>query len=311
LDRDFTVLVTGATGNQGCATARHLLAQGFAVRAMTHQPHSGKAAYLSALGAEVVYGTLDDPSLMYSALHQVRAVFAVVDSRHPIFSKEEERAKRLAYLAKEQDVEQFVYSSVASAREPRGVPHFEIKSRIEQTIRDLRFNSHTFLRGAFLMESLLDTTIFPEIVSGKLVSPISPNVRLQLISADDVAKFALFSFCNPDLVNGVEIDLAGDEHTFVEMAQVLSNALECEIEYAQVDMDEYLRLRSIPLNLHHNFERVREFWELVGWDIDIGGLMLASRTVGIDIKTLNEWASSVALEFGAVVAANSKSIALS
>jgi len=311
LDRDFTVLVTGATGNQGCATARRLLAQGFAVRAMTHQPHSAKAALLSALGAEVVYGTLDDPSLMYSALHQVRAVFAVVDSRHAIFSKEEERAKRLAYLAKEQDVEQFVYSSVASAREPRGVPHFEVKSRIEKTIMDLKFNSHTFLRGAFLMESLLDTSIFPEIVSGKLVSPISPNVRLQLISADDVAKFALFSFCNPDLMNGVEIDLAGDEHTFVEMAQVLSNALECEIEYAQVDMDEYLRLRSIPSNLHHSFERVREFWELVGWDIDIGGLMLASRTVGIDIKTLNEWASSVAPEFGAIVAPKSKSVALS
>jgi uncharacterized protein YbjT (DUF2867 family) len=306
LTKERTILVTGATGNQGCATARQLLARGFKVRALTQQPDNLKASLLAAAGAEVVYGNLDDPALLYSALEGVRAVFAVIDSRRPVIGKEEEKSKRLAYLAKEQGVEQYVYSSVASARQPRGVPHFEVKGRVEETIRELGFASYTFLRGTFLMESLLDTSIFPEIVSGKIIAPISPHVRLQLISADDVGKFACFSFTNPDLMNTVELDLAGDEHTFVEMAAVLSTALARKIEYKPVDMDEYLRMRSIPSNLRHNFQTVSDFWEMIGWDIDIAGLMLASRNFGIDIKTLNEWAKTVAPAYGLIASANSE-----
>jgi uncharacterized protein YbjT (DUF2867 family) len=302
LEKERTVLVTGATGNQGNATARRLLAGGFRVRAMTHQIHSPMAALLAAAGAEIVYGTLDDPSLIYQALDGVSAVFAVVDARNAHVLREEERGKRLAYLAKEQSIEQYIYSSVACAQEGSGVPQFEVKGRIEQTIRDLKFESYTFLRGTFLMESLFDTTIFPEIVTGKIVSPINPDVRLQLVSADDVAKFAFYSMQNPDLMNGVELDLAGDEHTFVEMAQVLSNALKCDIEYSPVNYDEYFRLRGIPNNLRHNLKRVGEFWEMAGWDIDIGGLMLDSRKVGIDMTTLNEWANNIAPVFGTLIA---------
>jgi uncharacterized protein YbjT (DUF2867 family) len=300
LEKNYTVLVTGATEAQGNATARQLLARGFSVRAMTHKPHNPMAALLAAAGAEIVHGTLDDPALVYKALDGIKAVFAVVESRHAHILREEERGKRLAYLAKEQGVEQYVYSSVASGK-GSGVPQFEVKGRIEQTIRELEFNSYTFLRGTFLMETLLDTTIFPEIVSGKIILPIHPDVRLQLISADDVAKYALYSFANPDLMNGVELDLAGDEHTFVEMAQVLSNALKCEIEYAPMDMDDYITLRDVPNNLRHNLKRVGEFWEMAGWDIDIGGLMLDSRKVGIDLKTLNEWANDIAPMFGSLM----------
>jgi uncharacterized protein YbjT (DUF2867 family) len=293
------ILVTGATGNQGSATARQLLADGFRVRAMTHQPHSPRSALLAAAGAEVIFGNFDDPALLYNALDGVKAVFAVQDNRMVTTVREEGRGKRLAYLAKEQGVSQYIYSSVASAHAASGVPHFEVKGRIEQTIRDLKFDSYTFLRGAFFMESLLDTSLFPEVVSGKLISPIKPDIRVQLISAEDVAKFALYAFNHPDLMDGMELDLAGDEHTFVEIAEVLSEALKRKIEYAPMDIDEYVEMRGMSNNLKLNLERLNDYWQLVGWDIDIGGLMLASRNFGIDIKTLNEWANGIATKFGA------------
>ena len=54
------VLVTGATGQQGGAVARELIAHGYAVRAMTRNPKGDKAQALAKLGATVVQGVLED-----------------------------------------------------------------------------------------------------------------------------------------------------------------------------------------------------------------------------------------------------------
>ncbi len=58
------VLVTGATGQQGGAVARHLLQSGIAVRAMTRSPGSPSARTLAKLGAEIVYGDMDDAATL-------------------------------------------------------------------------------------------------------------------------------------------------------------------------------------------------------------------------------------------------------
>src|SRR5260221_69522 len=50
--RGKTILVTGATGNQGGATARHLLAGGWHVRALVRDEGTPAAAGLAAAGAE-------------------------------------------------------------------------------------------------------------------------------------------------------------------------------------------------------------------------------------------------------------------
>ena len=46
------ILVSGATGNQGGATARALLGRGFRVRALTRDPRNPAARVLVGLGAE-------------------------------------------------------------------------------------------------------------------------------------------------------------------------------------------------------------------------------------------------------------------
>lgn len=54
------VLVTGATGRQGGATARALLANGVPVRALVRDPSTARARAVEALGAELVTGDLND-----------------------------------------------------------------------------------------------------------------------------------------------------------------------------------------------------------------------------------------------------------
>ena len=48
--RRNVILVAGATGRQGGATARHLLADGWGVRAMTRDPDKPAAASLREYG---------------------------------------------------------------------------------------------------------------------------------------------------------------------------------------------------------------------------------------------------------------------
>src|SRR5690349_15597550 len=71
----MTVLVTGATGKQGGATARALLAAGIGVRALVRDP--AKARPLADLGAELVRGDLNDPASLRAAAEGVRGVFSV------------------------------------------------------------------------------------------------------------------------------------------------------------------------------------------------------------------------------------------
>ena len=62
------VLITGATGKQGGAVARHLAGKGFKIRAMTRKVDSNAAQTLAAAGAEVVKGDLNDAASLEAAL---------------------------------------------------------------------------------------------------------------------------------------------------------------------------------------------------------------------------------------------------
>ena len=73
-----SIFVTCATGNQGGAVARNLLAQGFRVKALTRNPDSQKAKNLKQLNAEVIKGDLNDPSNFAEHLKTANGVFSVL-----------------------------------------------------------------------------------------------------------------------------------------------------------------------------------------------------------------------------------------
>jgi uncharacterized protein YbjT (DUF2867 family) len=71
------VLVSGATGNQGGAVTKHLLAKGIKVRALSRNINSPAAEKLRQAGAELAQGDLNIPTSLIEALQDVDAVFAV------------------------------------------------------------------------------------------------------------------------------------------------------------------------------------------------------------------------------------------
>lgn len=75
-----SVLVAGATGQQGGAVARALLSRGHRVKALTRKPDSEAGRRLAAAGAEVVAGDLGDAASVVKAASGVDTMFLMGNS---------------------------------------------------------------------------------------------------------------------------------------------------------------------------------------------------------------------------------------
>src|SRR5829696_5158892 len=71
------IAVTGATGQQGGAVARKLLADGWQVRALTRDINKPAAQEIKSLGAELVAGDMDNRAEFDAALKGAYGVFSV------------------------------------------------------------------------------------------------------------------------------------------------------------------------------------------------------------------------------------------
>ena len=272
-----TILVTGATGRHGGAVAHHLLGKGFVLRAMTRNPDGDAARRLRGLDIDVVRGDFDDPASLRSALEGVWGVFAVQNTWEAGVRREEEQGKRVAEIAREVGVEHYVYSSVGSADRATGIPHFDNKWRIEQTVRELDFASHVILRPVFLMENLVS----PAFLHGHaLVSTLQPTTQLQMIGVDDIGKFGALAFVENERMNRLEIDLAADAVSLPRAAEVLGNAMDKKIEYRRIPLAE-VRQHS------EETAKMLEWFDEVGYDVDVKAL---ERSHGIDMTSLETWA---------------------
>jgi len=280
MNKQEMILVTGATGQQGGAVASRLLSKGYKVRAMTRKPESEKAKALAAQGAEIVRGDLDDPQSIERALEGVWGAFAVQNTWESGVAREEEQGKRFAELARKVGVQHFVYSSVGSAHRKTGIPHFDNKWRIEGTVRALRFPSHTILRPVFFMENWISPWFKPGIDQGKLMIGIRPTTVLQMIAVDDIGKFGLRAFERHQEMNGVALELAGDQHTMPETAEILGKAAGRKIEFVPVLIAEVRKFSE-------DYAIMLEWFDRVGYEVDIPGL---AHKFGIRLTTLAEWA---------------------
>src|SRR6266700_8300223 len=280
---DRTILITGVTGNQGGAVAQALQGTGLHLCGLTRKPESERAAALARHGVDIVKGDLDDEATLRRALAGAWGVFGVQNAGEAGVESEEAQGKRLATLAREAGVEHFVYTSVGSANKRTGIPHFDNKWRIEETVRGLAFPSHVIIRPAFFMENFLSPWFKPGIDQGKLMMGIKPTTVLQMIAVADIGKYGLLAFEKPAELNRREIDIAGDAHTMPETANILGKAAGRTIVFQQLPVAE-IRKSS------EDFAIMLEWFDRVGYDVDIAG---NAKKYGIKPTMLGEWAASV------------------
>lgn len=274
------VVISGATGQQGGSTARALAGKGFTLRALTRKPDSDAAKALRAQGAEIVQAELDDEVSVRQALQGAWGAYAVQNTWTAGVEGEEAQGHRFAKAAKDAGIQHYVYASVASADRKTGIPHFDNKSRVEDTVRGLGFPSYAIIRPVFFMENLPS----PWFLNGdKLVSALDPKTALQMIAVKDIGQYGALAFTEAATFKNLELDIAGDEVTLPEAAAALSRALGRNLEYLQIPISE-VRKNSEDMAL------MLEWFERVGYDADIAG---NAKQYGVKPTTLAEWASSL------------------
>ena len=274
------IAVAGATGQQGGAVIRALAGKGFTLRALTRDPEGAAAkAVAKETGAELVKVDFDDEASIRAALNGAWGAFAVQNTWTAGVEGEEAQGHRFAKAARAAGVQHYVYASVASADRQTGIPHFDNKSRVENTVRGLGFPSYTILRPVFFMSNLPS----PWFLNGdKLVSAMKPDTVLQMIAVPDIGRYGALAFTDARFKN-LEIDIAGDEATMKDTAATLSKALGRQIEYLQIPISE-VRKNS------EDFALMLEWFERVGYDVDIAA---NAREYGVKPTTLAQWASTL------------------
>ena len=278
-----TVLVSGATGQQGGAVARELLKKGYTVKAMTRNPESEKAKELVKLGAQVVKGDLNDEGSLKTALTGVWGAFAVQNTWEAGVEGEEEQGKRFARIAKEAGVQHFVYTSVGSAHEKTGIPHFDNKFRVEETVKSLGFPSFVILRPAFFFENWTSGWFKPAIDQGNVAVPLKPETKLQMIAVEDIGKYGAWAFDNAAALNGREIDIAGDSLTMPETAKVLSEVKGKQVGFFRVPIEEVRKSSE-------DFALMMEWFDKKGYSANIPE---RSKEAGIRPTSFSEWAKKM------------------
>ena len=194
---DGLIVVTGATGQQGGAVARHLLADGWRVRALTRDPGKPAAQALTEAGAELFAADNDDRASLDAAFQGAYGVYSVQNFWLPNVGAEGEvrQGKAVADAAKAAGVKHLVYSSVGAAHRGMGQAHFATKYEIEEYIRSLDL-PHTILRPVFFMENF--NWQRPQITNGTYPGMgLRPEKGIQMVAVDDIGAFAALAFGEP------------------------------------------------------------------------------------------------------------------
>lgn len=259
------IAVTGATGQQGGAVARKLLAEGGQVRALTRDINKPAAQELKALGAELVAGDLDHRADLDAAFNGVDGVFSVQNFWLPNvgFEGEIKQGKAVADAAKAAGVQHLVYSSVGSAHRGMGQKHFESKWIIEQYIHTLDV-PFTILRPVFFMDNHNWSRAY--ILSGTYTGMgLRPDKGVQNIAVEDIAAFVTLAFTDAKFYLGRTLELAGDELTETQTTEVFAKVIGRPVTLAAPQMDGGRAPKEEMIAMFN-------FFNGMGYDADIPAL---------------------------------------
>ncbi len=229
-----TVLVFGATGQQGGSVADALLAAGWRVRALVRDPASERSRALLARGIEILRGGFEDADAMRAAMAGAHGVFSVQPSSPGGTLSDEDEVRfgiAVADTAVACGVEHLVYSSGgAVGDEPTGLGHFDSKARIEAHIRDLRIVA-TVIRPVAFMEML----VMPGfgLNEGRFTFFARPDQAMQLLAVEDIGKFVAAMFADPARFGGQTLEIASDTVTGRELEAAFTEAAGRSIVYAR------------------------------------------------------------------------------
>jgi len=250
------IAVVGATGAQGGALVRAIVARGdFAARAITRKPDSDKARALAQLGVEVVAADIDDPASVRKAFADAHGAYCVTNFwEHFSAEKELAQAGNMAKAAKEAGVAHVIWSTFEDTRlrvplsdarmptlkEKYKVPHFDAKGEANQLFSAAGVPT-TLLNTSFYWDNLISFGMGPKKRDDGKLSFVLPmaDKKLPGIAAEDIGKCAYGVFAQGGALIGKSVGIAGEHLTGAQMAAALSKAIGQEVVYDYVPPEVY------------------------------------------------------------------------
>ncbi|CRG89075.1 hypothetical protein PISL3812_06110 [Talaromyces islandicus] len=286
-----TFFVTGATGPQGGAVARHLLKKNCTVHAITRNIDSPAAKELQKLGVKLFVGELDNEEPLKAGMQGCTGLFLNLP---PNPTTTEPYAKCILPIAKSAGIKHVVYSTAIGANNPEKFAAWKPNGMIEiimapkrileEVVRNYGFEYWTILRpGNFMANFTLPKlpVVYPGLdTTGVFKNSFGKETLIPMIDHDDIGKFGAAALLDPSRFDQHSIELVSELLTVDQIVAELSKATikkisahylsdeEFEVEAARnspaswhkmlrdlgqfVDMDK-LRTWGIPLNSFADF----------------------------------------------------------
>lgn len=218
-----TIVVCGATGRQGGAVVRHLVADGWPVRALSRTPDSAKARALADIGIEVSEADMADRSSLDAAIAGAYGVFSVQNGMTSGFEAEVVQGRNVADAARAAGVRHLVYGS-AGIGSRTGIPSWDAKVAVTEHMRELELPLTVFRPEAF-MELMSDPAFYPAVGVWHVMPKLMGGGRVvPWLAVDDLGAIVAKAFANPSGFIGADIPLAAD----------VKSIDECRAEWTEV-----------------------------------------------------------------------------
>jgi uncharacterized protein YbjT (DUF2867 family) len=280
-DKSLLILVTGATGHQGGTVLRHLKARGHRLRALVRDKNKPASKALQGLGVEVLHGSFEDASSLEQAARYVDAAFLMGSPFEKGPAGEQAQGIAAIDAFRTADVPYVVYSSVASASQHTGIPHFDSKFAVENHLRSSGLPFAIVGPTAF-MENVISPFSLPALRQGQLGFGIPAEKPVQQVALDDIGAFDTLVLENPTKFRRQRVEIAGDEITGLQQAEILSRYAGRPVQYREIPLAA-IRQRS------EDMARMSEWMGQHGYTVDIERLRRDYPDIGW--HRFDEWAS--------------------
>ncbi|MAS29025.1 MAG: hypothetical protein CMC44_00115 [Flavobacteriaceae bacterium] len=224
------ILITGATGKTGSATAKSLGEKGERFRALIRNEE--KKEGLESIGGEVVIGSIENTDVVNQSMQGVKTVLVLLPNSESQLALE----KQLVDSAKQAGVERIVkMSSIEATPDATSqIPKLHLES--EEYIKQSGL-AWTMIKPNFYMQNLLASagTIKDQ---GKIFLPMGEG-KTGMIDTTDVGT-VIAKVLSEDGHESMNHEITGPEIlSFYEVAEIFSKALGKQVDYVDVPMDAY------------------------------------------------------------------------
>jgi uncharacterized protein YbjT (DUF2867 family) len=224
------ILLTGATGKTGSATAKALNERGIKFRALIRNEE--KREEIESLGGEVVIGSIENKETVDQSMVDIEAALILLPNSENQLSLE----KQLVDSAKQAGANRVVKMSSIEATPDATSPIPKLHLESEEYIKQSGLN-WTMIKPNFYMQNLLASagTIKDQ---GKIFLPMGEG-KTGMIDTTDVGK-VLAKVLSEDGHESMNHEITGPEIlSFNEVAEIFSKGLDKQVDYVDVPLAAY------------------------------------------------------------------------